>query len=103
MITLNDIRKRISENVAVLKMVKSAIGATTMSEVYQSVEMNWSSFSHALKKGKTLTETRRGRERTGKYTGVEALKVLSVSMRKKTNEEYAILLEKVAADLRRMS
>lgn len=101
MITLNDIRDRILENVAVAGLVKEAIGATTMSEVYQSVEMNWSSFSHALKKGENLTETRRGRERTGKYTGVEALKVLSVSMRKKTNEEYAILLEKVASDLRR--
>ena len=100
MITLEDIRHRIVENTEIMRIVKSVLGPTTISETYKSVEMNWSSFSHALKKGEDLTDTRRGRERTGRYTGVEALKVLSVNMRKKTNEEYAALLEKVALDLR---
>ena len=100
MITLNDVRLRIQENVSVLNMVKSALGPTTMSEAYKSVEMNWSSFKHALMRGEDLTETKRGRDRTGRYTGRQAIRILSAAMKKKTNEQYAELLEKVASELR---
>ena len=102
LITMDEIRCRVKSNAHIVDVVAKEIGPVSLNAVARSVEMNWASFVNAVARGDQLRPESRGRRRRGKYSGVEALEILTETMAVKTPGEYADDLERVAAALRRL-
>jgi hypothetical protein len=99
LITMDEVKDRIRDNVLIVDAVKAAVGPINMREAYQSVGLTWPAFENALNRGSSLGEVSRGR-RKGRMSGAEALVYLTTHMTKRSKEEFAGILEGVARELR---
>lgn len=99
LITMDQVKERIRDNISIVDAVKAAVGPTNMREAYQGVGLTWPAFENALIRGSSLGEVSRGR-RKGRMSGAEALVHLTENMTKRSKEDFAEILEAVARKLR---
>lgn len=99
LITMEQVKDRIRDNVLIVEAVKDAVGPINMREAYQSVGLTWPAFENALNRGSSLGSVSRGR-RKGRMSGAEALVHLTDNMKKRSKEDFAGILEAIARRLR---